>query len=596
MSRTALSLELVIAAKLTDPDTRQQLEFNQSTDWLAVLANLTINKIPLMSLTHGPRLSACPLLTLSAFREQAEKEAATWNALRDEYALVREGLMRHGIHNILIKSVGLAPSFPYTSDNLDVLVRSQHIEAARCILNDLRYVELRNIEEPQKFLFRKFQAGKSVSAIHLHGLAGWGVPFMDEESLWAGCRVSPDDPLVVVPSPEDGLLITMAHAFYENKSFKLLDLVRIRHCLRQGKLDFDYMVQVAKVRGWVDGLYFSLLLCARLEDWLYGESLIPRSVREQAGAAIAASSWLLRRLESSLEKDEITFPFRVSFLFGKVLYYRKILVDQERSVLTRLVDVVRTLAWGIKLKLHISGQRGMLVSFSGIDGSGKTVHARALINALAISEIRARYFWGRIGASGWIGWLGRAVSGKRDEGTVRDTASALAGRRLRLRHPFVRLGWLVFNLADLIFRYAVRVRLSRLLGNVVVCDRYNYDATVEISASLPGGSSWADWTEWLLVRLCPHPHVAWLLDVPAEVSAVRQLDEAGNSAAQEELENQRAKFLVLAKRCALIVVDTRIGQEETTSRVVHETLRRYYEDYGTWVNALLLSNPSQLNG
>ena len=596
MNQPTISHELIMAARLADPEARKQLDFGQSTDWSAVLAILTSNKVPLVSLGHDTVLAGCPLLDQPAFQQAATREEATWHAVRAEYALVREGFLSQGIRNVLFKSVGLAPSFPYTSDNLDVLVRPEHVEPARGVLNDLGYVELRNIEEPQKFLFRKFRGGESVSAIHLHGLVGWGVPFVDEEALWACCRVSPDDPLVLVPSPQDALLITIAHAFYENKSSKLLDLARIRFCLQQGELDFAYMERVAGERGWADGLAFCLLLCARLEEWLYDQSLVPQSVRERAETAVASSPWLRQRLESTLERDTVTFPFRVSFLFGKVLYYKKILADRERSFSTRLADVVRTLAWGVKLKLRISGQRGMLISLSGIDGSGKTVHAQALVDAFATSEITACCFWSRSGASAWMGRLSRMMSGKQDRTTVRDTASALARRRQRLHHPLLRLGWLILTLADLVVRYNLRVRLPRLVGGVVVCDRYIHDAMVEIAASLPESNTWARWAERLLTTLCPRQDIAWLLDVPAEVGAERQPDEAGNLAAREELEKQRAAYRALAGRYGLISLDTRSSQGQTTSRVVLETLRRYYQDYGTWVNALLLSNPSQLNG
>ena len=112
----------------------------------------------------------------------------------------------------------------------------------------------------------------------MHGLIGWGVPFLDDKLLWERFRVSPDDPFVNVPSPEDALLITIAHAFYENKSFKLLDLVRIRYCLKQKNFDFELITQIAKRRGWSDGLAFALILCSHLEMQLYGETCVPSEV------------------------------------------------------------------------------------------------------------------------------------------------------------------------------------------------------------------------------------------------------------------------------------------------------------------------------
>src|SRR5205823_442021 len=100
------------------------------------------------------------------------------------------------------KSAGNEPSFPYTSDNIDVLVRPAQGPTAREVLRRLGYVELRNIEEPHKFLFRKFHGGRCVSAIHVHEEVAWLVGFLDDDALWERARQAPDDPAVTVPSPE----------------------------------------------------------------------------------------------------------------------------------------------------------------------------------------------------------------------------------------------------------------------------------------------------------------------------------------------------------------------------------------------------------
>ena len=587
-----LSRESITAAQLADPTTRCRVDFSQEIDWAAVLTILDRNKVPLIGLTGDPALTACPLLRLPEFQRTASEQSRIWQSLRDEYGKARDRFLQRGIQSVLFKSIGLLPSFPYTSDNLDTLVRPEHIQWCREILNELRYVELRNIEEPQKLLFRKFEGGVSVSAIHLHGTVGWGVPFLDDAALWKRVRVSADDPLVLAPAPEDALLVTIAHAFYENKSFKLLDVARIRHCLQQGNLDFSDIERIARERGWEDGLAFCLLFYSQLEEWLYGEQLIPDDVLERARRVVRSNAWLSQRLESALKRDEVHFPFRFPFLFGKLLYYRKILNDPQRGVATRMSDVIRTLAWGIKLKLHIRGQRGMIVSFSGIDGSGKTVHVRSLVSAFEIAEVKAHTFWSRFGSSAQKSDLDRPGSE-----TVRtsDTATSLARRRQKLRNPALRLGWLLYNLASLVLRYNWQVRLRRWLGDVVICDRYIYDAVVEISASLPDDPGLSRWAEWVLPRLCPRPDVAWLMDAPADLSVARQADENRSMASCEELSRQRSMYMTLAGTYGLKVLTTHSRPEETTSQVVRETFLKYYDDYSTWVNALLLSNPTQMN-
>ena len=176
-----------------------------------------------------------------------------------------------------------------------------------------------------------------------------------------------------------------------------------------------------------------------------------------------------------------------------------------------------------------------------------------------------------------------------------DIATSLSRRRRRLNNPIVRSGWLVLYLIDYVIRCTFHVRFPRWLGRVVICDRYIYDAMVEIKASLPNGSRWPQRAEWLLALLCPCPEIAWLLDVPAELSVGRHADEDGSTAACEELSKQRLEYKYLATTYNLKVLPTSSGLDETSSQIVHETLLKYYENYATWINGLLLSNPNQMN-
>jgi thymidylate kinase len=592
MMDARLSPELIVAARLADPAARGRIDLGGEIDWASVLAILVENRVPLIGLADDPALAACPLARSPEFQRAAAGQRERWRSHRGHYGAARERFLERGIASVLFKSAGLAPSFPFMSDNLDTLVRPEHIPAGREILGELGFVELRNVEEPLKLLFRKFEGGESVSAIHLHGTVGWGVPFLDDAALWGRVRASADDPLALVPAPEDALLVTIAHAFYEDKSFKLLDVARIRRCLHERNVDFAEVERIARARGWEDGLAFCLLLFDRFEDWLYGERTIPHDVSERARRIVASNALLTRWFESTVKRDDIRFPFRLSFFLGKVVYYRKVTHDPRRSRATRMADVARTLVWGIKLKLRIRGQRGMIVSLSGIDGSGKTARVRALERAFATADTLTNTYWSRFGSSARTSGLGRRGAGAVK---ISDTATALARRRRRLAHPAVRFGWLAYNLAQIVLRYNALVRVRRMFGRVVICDRYLYDAAVEIGASLPDNPGLSRWAERVLTSLCPRPAVAWLFDVPAELSVERQADENRSAASREELSKQRSAYLALARTRGLRVVTTDGAPEAITDRVVRETLVAYYDGYRTWVNALLLSNPDQMN-
>ena len=590
----AFAREYVIAARLADPGSRGDLDFHDPVDWRGVIRILSRNRVPLSSLKDDPVLEtgASRLMSESEFQDSERAERLVGQSLRGEYAELRRALLERGVQSILLKSTGLAPSFPYTSDNVDTLVRPADVRPAKEVLRSLGYVELRNIEEPNKWLFRKFRGGESVSAIHLHGVVGWGVSFVDDALVWRRARPSEDDPLVMIPAPEDALLITVAHAFYENKSFKLLDIARMRHCLRHHELDFEGLESIARKRGWEDGLAFCLLLCSRLETALYGETLVSDVVLARARAITSRDRWLSSYLERVLNCEQGHCPFRVSFSLVKVLYYRKILRDQQRPLSGRAWDTVSTLAWGVRQKLQIKGQRGMIVSLSGIDGAGKTTHGRALVRAFDTSETRAHLYWSRFGSSEHEGHNDR---NREPERYPVDIASSLARRRRRLRNPMMRASWLTVNLIQYIARCNLHVRVPRLLSTVVVCDRYTYDAIVEIQASLPDGSRWSQRAGWLVARLCPQPNVAWLLDVGPEVSVERKAERGPNEAVCAELERQRSDFQALASANRLRIVATSVDPEETCTEIVRETLLTYYEDYGTVVGAFFLANPSQMN-
>ena len=409
-----------------------------------LVGQLQHNRVPLMAVvsTAPDWLAGHPL-----FQKElaAERE---WHATqRGEYVLVRDAWLREGIPCLMIKSAGNYPAFPHTSDNIDVLVRPAQGRAARDVLRQLGYVELRNVEEPGKFLFRKFHDGKCVSAIHVHELVAWFVGFMDEASLWARMRPATDDPLVNVPSPEDAILINLAHACYENKRLRLNDVLRVRFALQAGSIDWSYMEDVAGSRGWLEGLCLLVLAFDAVEQRLYGAGSVPAAQLAHLMRTLRRWPYAVRHLEKLTAKAALSLPVDLGYWDCKRVYYAKIVRDPVRTVRERWRDVGVTLAWGIKLKSRIRPQPGLVVALSGVDGSGKTAHARALVDALRLCEVRTNYVWARGGSTGLPGVVSRLrralgaaapamAAGGGDDGQAGD---ALERRRARLTRPLPRL-------------------------------------------------------------------------------------------------------------------------------------------------------------
>jgi len=556
-------------------------------DVRALLAFWKNNKYPLLALNHCGTPEA--LLASREFQTACDAENAVYTSLKAEYAAVRARWEKAGIHSLLIKSGGTYPSFPYTSDNLDVLVRPEDEAAASAILREEGYIELKNIEEPRKFLFRKFSGGISVSAIHLHTQVGWGVGFMDENTLWERCRPSPDDGFTV-PSPEDIILINIAHAYYENKRFRLSDLAKVRDQWSRGPIDWPHLEKVALQRGWLEGLYFCLLLVVHLEEATWGVSAVPPELRDSWEAALKRRSYTYRYYRKMLRRSPVTLPFNLSFVFSKYLYFKKILCDRNYNPPQRVVDAIKTFIVGVKVKTRIRPQPSFLVSFSGPDGSGKSIHAETLLKTLDLCEVNARCYWNRTATTPLVRTFS-AVAKLLRGGSAKDSPRGAAGRGERLRSPLLRFFWCWLASADLVLSYLFKVRLPLFFGRVVVCDRYSFDAAAEMECSLAPGDRLNRLPIKLMLALSPRPDVAFLLDIPEEVCAERKSENTDPA----YLARQRQAYLKLAARHNLRIKRTDSEFKETADAVTREVLTSYYRDYGTFIRGLFLSNPGQLN-
>ncbi len=563
-------------------------------DLPTLLELLARNKVPLLAIRSEQGAVQCALHVQPAFLQAQAAERDAYESLRAEYVAAKRLWQRASIADILIKSGNAFPSFPHKTSNLDVLVRPEMGDRARCLLRDNGYVELRNVEENAKYLFRKFHRGREVSGLHVHEHVGWYASFLDEKRLWERCQPSADDPEVTVPSPEDIVLITIAHSFYEDKDVKLSDLAKVNYHLRARGRDFDwgYVEEVATRRGWREGLYVALLIYDHVSRAWYGTSSIPPHVRQRAEASLPA--WLARYVRRYLQREPVRAPWRIPFALSKYCFLRRLWQDPDKPLGKRLADLFIHSVQGTKLRLRLHSQPGMLVCFSGVDGSGKTAHAHALQRAFAGCHIRTSYVWSRTGSARWLHLLGQAAKRLAGRLLPRGGESEVIKwerRRATFGKRWVRRIWSWLTAVDLVVRYTWRVRLPLLRGRVVLCDRYVYDAWVEWAAYFGSGGdisrAWAArWLRWAM----PQPHRTYLLDIPAELAASRSSSAPSLAMLHEEV----ALYRQLATSFGAIIKDARRPAATVEDEIAYETLTAYFDRYGTLVNALFFRNPGPL--
>lgn len=589
-----------------------------------VLQRLRRNGFPLLTLVeNGVRCAAeADLLGSEPFRFALQQDRDKMRRQQAAFAEIVAAWRGGGIPALFVKAMGPLPSFPYVSNNLDVLVPHARQNEARQVVRDLGYVELRHIEEPNKFLFRRFHAGEGNPAaaafdLHIHGRLEWHTEFVDSAGAFQRAAFAKDCDLALVPAPEDGLLIALAHAAYENKAYKLIELAKFVYAARVLRVDWERVADGAARRGWLKGLWTILVSLSLWEQQLYGISSLPAPVLEQAQRVMP------RRLQDAVsqrfaggsgETQQVKAPVRIPFMESKRLFYEKMLTDPSQPVHGRAWEIWTHTLYGTRVRLRLRSQRPMLIAFDGLDGCGKSAQAALLAAALDGAALRHRVVWTRGGSSRLLQplfVLGKRVLGRSasiaaaEASTSRPMASrssrtsrteAREKERERLfAYPLVRRLWPWAIALELAATWTARVRWPLLCGEVVVADRYVESALVELAARLNRPDISRSGPGRLLRWLAPRPAFSFWLHLPVEVALARKDGDesdvflAKQAAVAAARGDEAGSSLPRTTR-----LDATEPMAELSDRIVTEVLRAYEDRHWTLLNALFWANPKRL--
>lgn len=159
----------------------------------------------------------------------------------------------------------------------------------------------------------------------------------------------------------------------------------------------------------------------------------------------------------------------------------------------------------------------MLVSFSGLDGSGKSTHARATAEFFRQRGQRVSYVrTHRLTTYALLGMLLGSVSQKSVD-NLRDNLYSLKQRQTPLEKlaTIVRQPMLVL---DVVLVLCWTAWLSRVLRQLVICDRHLLDVVVQMRyLGLCG-----DWLYYTLLRILPLADVPIYLKLSAQQAYARK--------------------------------------------------------------------------
>jgi dTMP kinase len=196
----------------------------------------------------------------------------------------------------------------------------------------------------------------------------------------------------------------------------------------------------------------------------------------------------------------------------------------------------------------------MLITFSGIDGAGKSTQIELLMKHLRQYGQNPIYVWTRGGYTPLFEHL-KALLRHLPRRAVPPPGNN-PQRAQVFSKGWVRRLWLTLALLDLLWVYGVQFRWWRWRGQTVVCDRYLWDTLIDFRLNFPHEQVERWWLWRLFLRVVPRPDAAFLLLVPVEESA-RRSDVKGEPFREppEVLARRLAEYQALAQNGYWHVMD-----------------------------------------
>lgn len=205
-------------------------------------------------------------------------------------------------------------------------------------------------------------------------------------------------------------------------------------------------------------------------------------------------------------------------------------------------------------------RKGFVVALSGVDCAGKSTQRDLLVSALRARGRSLVTVYARPGYTPGLRLVKRGLRGlgamrKRSRGDAAAAPSTFPRRAANLGHPLRRRLWLAAAQLDLLV-LALRIRLWRARGRIVVCNRYLLDALVDFRVNFPDERV-EERLLWRLLRRClPRPEASFCLLIPSGEAGERmQRKGRFHRETPEVLEQRWRAYQALSEDLGVQVLD-----------------------------------------
>ena len=545
-----------------------EITFMNEITVVPIIRYLQKNRISLLDLNYSNKNKW--FFSSNEFKNNLLKEKFTAKLWRDSSIDLLKEWEKNGIEYVFHKSIG---DFPVASENLDVLVKKEKFKKAGEILKTFDYINARNIQEPHKEFYRKFEAEKIILPIHLHERVCWSVPFDDIDHIWNNYKISKDDPVVHYPAVEDSILVICAHHFLEDHTISLFDLLTLKKLLNKNDIDWFYIENTVKKLKWDHSFYTILIIFEYYFSNLFNEVLLPQDLVNTSQQYVSNKKWIRTKLEKEILIENRIFPFKISHLWTRIHTSLRELRDPAfGNKFSRFYQVFAGLVDRfIHLKLKFHNHPGFIVAVSGLDGSGKTKYLSMLKGHFKESEIISTIKWHRTGSLPLTQFVLKVVRGKRDKRISNQENSEKM--KVLPKNSTTVIIWEWLNFIDLLIFYFIKIQLPQKMGKVILCDRYILDDIVDFESCRKINNN-NRFLYKIIMRFFPKPDLYFFVNIPIEIIK--------NRAKEKIIENIEKNYVVyqeLTKQIGIEIIDNSQPFDIASQKFTNKSLSMFFSKF-----------------